>query len=122
MRSCSPFGSGGVSTDIEGSDDPFAALAEHYRRDSIDARLPVQALMRRLDDALGTVAAVVISLPPDDESFGWDYPRVRALLAQRSIPHAVLTGDPALGVTAEDRERIQTLLRTVSERQEARCG
>ena len=118
----SPFGSGGVSTDIEGSDDPFAALTEHYRRESIDARLPVQALMRRLDDALGTVAAVVISLPPDDETFGWDYPRVRELLAHRSIPHAVLAGDPALGVTAEDRERIQTLLHAVAERQEARCG
>jgi benzoyl-CoA reductase/2-hydroxyglutaryl-CoA dehydratase subunit BcrC/BadD/HgdB len=118
----SPFGSGGVSTDIEVSDDPFAALTEHYRRESIDARLPVQALMRRLDDALATVAAVVISLPPHDESFGWDYPRVRELLAHRSIPHAVLVGDPALGVTAEDRERIQTLLHAVAERQEARCG
>ena len=118
----SPFGSGGVGADVEAAGDPFAALAEHYRRESIDARLPVRTLMRRLDDALGTVAAVVISLPPDDASFGWDYPRVRELLAQRSIPHAVLAGDPALGATAADRERIQTLLRAVAARREARCG
>jgi hypothetical protein len=118
----SPFGSGGVSADVDVPGEPFAVLAEHYRRESIDARLPVQALMRRFDDALGTVAAVVISLPPDDASFGWDYPRVREQLARRSIPHAVLVGDPALGATAADRERIRTLLRTVAARREARCG
>ena len=106
----SPFGSGGVGADVEAAGDPFAALAEHYRRESIDARLPVRTLMSKLDDALGTVAAVVISLPPDDATFGWDYPRVRELLARRSIPHAVLAGDPALGATAADRERIRTLL------------
>jgi hypothetical protein len=118
----SPFGSGGVGADVEGSDDPFAALAEHYGRESIDARLPVEALLRRLDDALGAADAVVLSLPPDDESFGWDYPRVRELLARRSLPHAVLHGDPALGATAVDRERIRALLRSVPQRREVRCG
>lgn len=118
----SPFGSGGVSADVEASGDPFAALAEHYGRTSIDARLPVKALMRRFDDALSTVAAVVLSLPPDDESFGWDYPRVRELLARHSLPQAVLQGDPALGATAEDRERIRTLLNAVPARREVRCG
>jgi hypothetical protein len=78
--------------------------------------------MSKIDDALGTVAAVVISLPPDDASFGWDYPRVRELLALRSIPHAVLAGDPAVGATPADRERIRTLLRAVAARREARCG
>ncbi len=118
----SPFGSGGLRADVEAAGDPFAALAEHYRRESIDARLPVSTLMSKLDAALGTVAAVIISLPPDDASFGWDYPRVRELLAQRSIPHAVLAGDPAIGATAADRERIRTLLRAAAARPEARCG
>ena len=118
----SPFGSGGLRADVEAAGDPFAALAKHYRGESIDARLPVRTLMRKLDDALGTVAAVVISLPPDDASFGWDYPRVRELLAQRSIPHAVLAGDPAVGATPADRERIRALLRAVAARREARCG
>ena len=48
----SPFGSSGVGADVEAAGDPFAALAEHYRRDSIDARLPVRALMSKLDQAL----------------------------------------------------------------------
>ena len=80
--------------------------------------------MSKLDDALDTVAAVVISLPPDDASFGWDYPRVREQLARRSIPHAVLADDPALGATAADRERIRTLLRAMPApaHRETRCG
>jgi hypothetical protein len=118
----SPFGSAGISAAVEASGDPFAALAEHYRRESIDARLPVKALMRKLGDALGTVAAVVIALPPDDQSFGWDYPRARELLAARSIPHIVLEGDPALGVTVADRDRVRALLRAVPAQQEAHYG
>ena len=118
----SPFGSGGSSADVATAGDPFAALAEHYRRESIDARLPVGALLRKLDDALDGVAAVVISLPPDDASFGWDYPRVRERLTRRYLAHAVLAGDPALGATAADRERIRTLLRAVAERREAHGG
>ena len=118
----SPFGSSGVGADVEAAGDPFAALAEHYRRDSIDARLPVRTLMGKLDQALSGVAAVVLSLPPDDATFGWDYPRVREQLARRSIPHALLAGDPALGATAADQERIQTLLRAVAARPKAHCG
>jgi hypothetical protein len=118
----SPFGGSGAGADVESSDDPFGALAKHYGRDSIDARLPVKALMRRLDDLLAAVDAVFISLPPDDASFGWDYPRTRELLARHSIPHAVLTGDPAFGATAADRERIRSLLSTALARKEADRG
>jgi hypothetical protein len=117
----SPFGGCGISTDVELADDPIAALATHYARESIDARLPVKALMRKLADVLGTVAAVVISLPPDDASFGWDYPRIRELLARASIPHTVLTGDASLGASAEDRVRIRSLLDSVRRRREASC-
>ena len=106
----SPFGGCGTSADVEIADDPFAALANHYGRESIDARLPVNVLMRKLDDLLGAAQAVVLSQPQDDASFGWDYPRVRELLARHSIPHTVLSGDPAFGATAADRERIRSLL------------
>ena len=122
MAELSPFGGCGISTDVDLADDPIAALAAHYARESIDARLPVKALMRKLDDALGAVAAVVISLPPDDASFGWDYPRIRELLARHSIPHTVLTGDASLGASAEDRVRIRSLLDSVHRRREAGCG
>jgi hypothetical protein len=118
----SPFGSGAASADIDTSDDPLTALAEHYRRESIAARMPVKALMHKLDDALRGVDAVILSLPPDDATFGWDYPRVRELLARRSIPHAVLTGDPALAATGTDSNRIRTLLGAVASKRETRCG
>jgi hypothetical protein len=98
----------------------LVSLAEHYRRESLEERVPVTALMRKLAGMLEHVAAVVVSLPPDDASFGWDYPRVRALLARRSIPHALLTGDPACALTAADLERIRSLLATT--RPEASCG
>jgi hypothetical protein len=118
----SPFGGCGTSADVEVSGDPFAALADHYGRESIDARMPVKALMRRLGGALARVAAVVISLPSDDASFGWDYPRARELLAARSIPHTVLTGDPALGASSADRQRIGSLLASARVRREASGG
>jgi benzoyl-CoA reductase/2-hydroxyglutaryl-CoA dehydratase subunit BcrC/BadD/HgdB len=106
----SPFGGCGTSTDVELGEDSLASVAEHYRRESLDARLPVMALMRRLGDLLDGIEAVVISLPPDDASFGWDYPRVRDLLAARTIPHIVLRGDPVCGTSPADRERIHALL------------
>jgi benzoyl-CoA reductase/2-hydroxyglutaryl-CoA dehydratase subunit BcrC/BadD/HgdB len=118
----SPLGGCGTSGDVDVSDDPFAALADYYARESIDARLPVAVLMRKLSELLGRAEAVALSLPPDDASFGWDYPRIRELLAQRSIPHAVLTGDAACGATAVDRERIRSLLGTARTRRKIRRG
>jgi hypothetical protein len=118
----SPFGAVGVDADVESAGDPFAALAKHYAHGSIDARLPVERLMRRLDELLVAVDAVVISLPPDDASFGWDYPRARELLGRHSLPHTVVAGDHASGVTAADRERIASLLRTARARKETDRG
>jgi benzoyl-CoA reductase/2-hydroxyglutaryl-CoA dehydratase subunit BcrC/BadD/HgdB len=116
----SPFGGCGIGTDVEVADDPVAAIADHYARESIDARLSVRALMSRLEDLLGTVAAVVVSLPADDASFGWDYPRIRDLVARRSIPHTVVTA--SVGAFAEDRVRIRSLLASVRGPREAGCG
>jgi benzoyl-CoA reductase/2-hydroxyglutaryl-CoA dehydratase subunit BcrC/BadD/HgdB len=118
----SPFGGVGTSTDIEVSDEAFGALADHYGRESIDARMPVKELMRRLGGALDNVSAVVISLPSDDASFGWDYPRARDLLAARSIPHTVLSCDPALGASPADRKRVASLLVSAHARREASRG
>jgi benzoyl-CoA reductase/2-hydroxyglutaryl-CoA dehydratase subunit BcrC/BadD/HgdB len=118
----SPFGRCGTSTDVELVDDAFAALAHHYGRDAIDARLPVSDLMRKLDDALAAAEAVVLVQPPDDASFGWDYPRARDVLARHGIPHIVLAGDPAFGTTATERERIRALVDNAPTRREVRCG
>jgi hypothetical protein len=119
----SPFGAAGTHNDIAVADDPFAALALHYARESIDARLRVPALIRKLEELLGAAEAVVILQPPDDASFGWDYPRIRELLVRRSIAHTVLSGDPAHEATLADRERIRSLLSSgPTKRPEVRCG
>jgi benzoyl-CoA reductase/2-hydroxyglutaryl-CoA dehydratase subunit BcrC/BadD/HgdB len=118
----SPFGSSGTACDVESSEDPFASLAEHCRRESLDARLPLTALLRKLGELLDGVEAVVVSLPTYDASFGWDYPRIRELLAARSIPHLVLDGDPNCSPTPAERTRLRTLLGDASSRREASYG
>ncbi len=116
-----PFGSCGTDADVEWSGEALTALVEHCAR-AIDARLPVNVLMRRLADLLVGVDAVAIWLPSDDASFGFDYPRYRDLLAQHEIPHTVVRGDPAGGVTAADRERIRSLVGSARARPEAARG
>jgi len=118
----SPFTSAGAGEDVSAAVDPIAALADKYRRDSITARLPVAVLERQIEDAIAPVDAVVVSLPPDDACFGFDYPRLRELAARRSIPHTIVKGEPALPATSADLERIATLLAGVAGRGEARVG
>jgi hypothetical protein len=60
--------------------------------------------------ALDGVDAVVVSLPPDDAVFGWDYPAMRDLLEARRIPHLCLRGDPHAPLTIEDGARLGALL------------
>jgi benzoyl-CoA reductase/2-hydroxyglutaryl-CoA dehydratase subunit BcrC/BadD/HgdB len=118
----SPFGGCGTTTDVDPTGDALAALAHHYGRESIDARVPVDAWMRTLGDALHAAQAVVLSLPPDDASFGWDYPRIRDLLARHAIPHIVLRGDPTFPPSAVERARIRSLLAGPLGRREVHCG
>jgi benzoyl-CoA reductase/2-hydroxyglutaryl-CoA dehydratase subunit BcrC/BadD/HgdB len=118
----SPFGGCGTRADVELAEEPFAALANYYSRESIDARLPVNVLMHKLDDLLDAAEAVVLLQPQDDASFGWDYPRIRELLARHSIPHTVLRGDAALGATKADVECVRSLLARTPTRPELHCG
>jgi hypothetical protein len=118
----SPFGSGTAGDDADPAADPIVAIADRYRRSSIDARTPVMELHRRTESALPSVDAVVISLPPDDASFGWDYPRLRLLLERLSLPHAVLQHDPVGPLAPADRERMDVLIGGAAAQREARHG
>lgn len=106
----SPCGGEAAGSDIALDADPFAALADGYQRAITTARTPAALLRERIGQALAGIDAVVISLPPDDAVFGWDYPRLRTLLDQNGIPHAVVTGDPASSVSDRDRQRIHRLV------------
>jgi benzoyl-CoA reductase/2-hydroxyglutaryl-CoA dehydratase subunit BcrC/BadD/HgdB len=117
-----PWGSEAAGEDVIPGDAPFAALAEHYRRQAIGPRMPrvsVPHLMRHLAD---DIDAVVVVLPPDDTAFGWDYPVMRAWLEARHLPHVCLFGDPAGMFAPEDHERLAALVASVTPRLGVRHG
>ncbi|HET8697964.1 MAG TPA: hypothetical protein VFO94_10785, partial [Gammaproteobacteria bacterium] len=117
-----PFGAAAADRDVDTAAEPFAAIAARYRTSALDARTPVAATLRFVEALLSSVDAVVISLPPDDASFGWDYPRLRLLLERRALPHVVLEHDPARELPPAKRGRVATLLGGAAARREARYG
>ena len=118
----SPWGSGAAGEDVRIDDDPVTALADKYRADSIGARTPVDALRRVTQSKLDEVDAVVVSLPPDDAVFGWDYPALRDVLKARRIPHVCLRCDPYERPTPADHAALDAMVSAASRPQEARHG
>jgi benzoyl-CoA reductase/2-hydroxyglutaryl-CoA dehydratase subunit BcrC/BadD/HgdB len=117
-----PWGSGAAGDDVRIDDDPVAALADKYRADAIGARTPVDSLRRWTESMLDEVDAVVVSLPPDDAVFGWDYPALRDVLQARRIPHLCLRCDPYDTPTPADHAALGAMVSAASRLQEARHG
>jgi benzoyl-CoA reductase/2-hydroxyglutaryl-CoA dehydratase subunit BcrC/BadD/HgdB len=117
-----PWGSGVAGDEVPVDDDPLTALADKYRADAIGARTPVCSLRRWTERTLDGVDAVVVSLPPDDAVFGWDYPALCTLLRTRGVPHACLRSDPHDPPTAADHAALAALTSAASRRQETRRG
>jgi len=117
-----PWGSGAAGDDVRIDDDPVAALADKYRADSIGARTPVDALRRSTESKLEDVDAVVVSLPPDDAVFGWDYPALRDVLNARRVPHVCLRCEPYKRPTLAEHAALDAMVSAVSRLQEARNG
>jgi hypothetical protein len=117
-----PWGSGAAGDDVRIDDDPVAALADKYRVDSIGARTPVDALRRLTQSRLDEVDAVVVSLPPDDAAFGWDYPALRDVLNARRIPHVCVRCDPYERPTPADHAALDAMVSAASRQLEARHG
>ena len=118
----SPWGSGAAGEGVRIDDDPVTALADKYRADSIGARTPVDALRRLTHSRLDEVDAVVVSLPPDDAVYGWDYPALRDVLNARRIPHVCLHCDPYERPTPADHAALDAMVSAASRLQEARHG
>jgi 2-hydroxyglutaryl-CoA dehydratase, D-component len=105
-----PWGSGAGGDDVDCSGDPMLALADKYRRDATGPRTPIGPLRGSISRMLENIDAVVVSIPPEDTAFGWDYPALRDLLAVRRIPHTCLCGDPYGPLTASDHDRLDMLV------------
>ena len=63
---------------------------------------------------LDEVDAVVVSLPPEDAVFGWDYPALRDVLQARGIPHVCLRGDQYQALTAEEHAQLDAMVSAAS--------
>jgi len=85
-------------------------------------RTPVAAVRRWIDGMLDEVDAVVVSLPPDDAVFGWDYPALRDVLDARRIPHVCLRGDQYQPPNAAEHAQLNAMLSSASSLHEARHG
>ena len=117
-----PWGSSAAEDDVPLDDDPVAALSDKYRTDSIGARTPVDSLRGWTARMLEDVDAVVVSLPPDDAVFGWDYPALRDVLKARRIPHVCLRGDQHLAPTPAEHVQLGAMVSAASQLQETRRG
>jgi benzoyl-CoA reductase/2-hydroxyglutaryl-CoA dehydratase subunit BcrC/BadD/HgdB len=117
-----PWGSGGPGDDVRVDDNPFLAVADKYRADAIGARTPAASLRRQIGQMLDDVDAVVVSLPPDDAVFGWDYPALRDTLQARGVLHVCLRSDQYQAPTLDEHARLDAMVAAASRLQEARHG
>jgi benzoyl-CoA reductase/2-hydroxyglutaryl-CoA dehydratase subunit BcrC/BadD/HgdB len=108
--------------DVRVDDDPICAVADKYRAAAIGARTPAALLERWIEGMLDGVDAVVVSLPPHDAVFGWDYPALRRVLQARGIPHVCLRGEQHDPPTQEDHARLDAMVSAASTPQAARHG
>jgi hypothetical protein len=100
----------------------MTALADKYCADAIGPRTPAAQLQGTIADLLDDVDAVVVSLPGEDMTFGWDYPAFRSLARTKGIPHTCLSSDSCGAVSAADEERLDTLIHALPVRTEVRRG
>jgi len=117
-----PWGSGAPGDDVRVDDDPVRAVADKYRADAVGARTPAVSIGRWTERRLDDVDAVIVSLPPEDAVFGWDYPALRDILQARGIPHVCLRGDQYRALTPEEHAQLDAMVSAASTLQEARHG
>jgi benzoyl-CoA reductase/2-hydroxyglutaryl-CoA dehydratase subunit BcrC/BadD/HgdB len=117
-----PWGSAMAAHNVDAGQDPVAALAENYCTHTIGSRTPAAVVRALTGSALEGVDAVVLSLPPDDAAFGWDYPALRDLLDEKHIPHTCVCSDPNGPLTSDDSARLEALVSAALARKEISVG
>jgi benzoyl-CoA reductase/2-hydroxyglutaryl-CoA dehydratase subunit BcrC/BadD/HgdB len=117
-----PWGTGVAGDDVVADLDPFTALTNKYRADTLGPRMPADRLRDWTGRTLDDIDGVIVSLPPDDAVFGWDYPALRARLKRRGIPHTCLRSAQSGPFLPEDLARIDLLVAAAAHCREAHCG
>jgi hypothetical protein len=118
----SPFGANDGAGGVDAVADPYSALAEWYSAQVVSARSPAAMLMNRIERSLDNIDVVVILLPADDARFGWEVPRLRALLDARGIAHAIVRSDPESGLSTADLAGVRAALERATAAQQVRHG
>ncbi|MGP0074522.1 MAG: 2-hydroxyacyl-CoA dehydratase [Bryobacteraceae bacterium] len=85
------WGSRAAGLDIDTSIDPIRAIFEKYYFDAPSPRVfPSEIADAWFHRKAAEVDGVIFYLPHEDDVLGWDYPRLRASLDERTIPHLML--------------------------------
>jgi benzoyl-CoA reductase/2-hydroxyglutaryl-CoA dehydratase subunit BcrC/BadD/HgdB len=94
------------------------AIFENYYLRAPSPRVsPAAAADRWFQNAVREgIDGVVFYLPPDDDVYGWDYPRQRDFLRERSIPSLLIREDASRGLSGETAARIQEFVETIRRR------
>ena len=102
VHEISPFGAHEGRGSVDALTDPFAALGSWYASQLITARAAGAMLLQGVEESLAGIDLAVILLPPDDARFGWDVPRLSALLGTRGVGYAMVRSDPESGLSESD--------------------
>jgi benzoyl-CoA reductase/2-hydroxyglutaryl-CoA dehydratase subunit BcrC/BadD/HgdB len=85
------WGSRAAGQDIDATIDPVRAIFEKYYFDAPSPRVfPAEIAEAWFLRKVSEVDGVIFYLPHEDDVIGWDYPRLRAFLDKRRIPHLML--------------------------------
>jgi len=85
------WGSRAAGRDIDATIDPIRAIYEKYYFDAPSPRVfPADIADSWFLRKASEVDGVIFNLPHEDDVIGWDYPRLRASLDERGIPHLML--------------------------------
>ena len=88
------WGSRAAGQDIDATGDPIRAIFEKYYLDAPGPRVfPADIADSWFHRNASQVDGVIFYLPREDDVIGWDYPRLRALLDERRIPHMLLRAE-----------------------------
>ena len=85
------WGSRAAGQDIDVTIDPIRAIFEKYYFDAPSPRVfPADIADAWFYRKASEVDGVIFYLPEEDDVIGWDYPRLRASLEERAIPHLMI--------------------------------